>query len=636
MKHLYLIILVALSFNANAQFKIVGYVQESRNMNTIQYDKLTHIVFSFVHPNGEGDLGLISNSTNLRTMVRLAHEHDVKAMCAIGGWNNGDDSPFISLAADSAKRANFISNLTTLVEVFDLDGVDIDWEFPDPGSEARNFELLMEELYAAFNPRGWLVTAAIHTTSGVGVPDGSFDDVDFFNLMAYDMGTPHSDMVDSRRVMDYWIGRGVPKEKLILGVPFYSRPTVYTYLELINIDPANAYSDVYNGAYYNGIPTIQQKTQMAENEGGGIMIWELGHDVQGSLSLLTAIHNEANDLNASPFITITTPQENEIFQIGDSISITAEANDMDGTVDTVIFKVDGLPIDTLTQAPFSTGYSITESGFIEILAEAIDNEGKSSFSQIVTVNVQVPQSHYLSAPHALPGTIQAEDYDIGGMENAYTDTDASNRGGAYRMGEAVDIEENGQGGYSVGFIQDEEWLEYTVSVAEADTFDLGFKVASQGFQGNISLYLNNELLVSGITTVSTGGWYTWENIVVSEVPFPEGEHVLRLFFNSGSFNLDEIRFDRSRNSVGFFESLNESSLVKIYPNPFNDSIRIESTSTSKFTHFKVFNDQGKLVRKGLVENNNVSTLKNLNPGLYTIELLNEVNSHEFLRLRKLR
>src|SRR6185436_9304671 len=81
--------------------------------------------------------------------------------------------------------------------------------------------------------------------------------------------------------------------------------------------------------------------------------------------------------------------------------------------------------------------------------------------------------------HALPGTVQAEDFDNGDASCAYSDTDAANAGGGYRASEQVDMEActDTGGGFNVGWTAAGEWLKYTVSVT-AGTYSLNFRVAS--------------------------------------------------------------------------------------------------------------------------------------------------------------
>jgi GH18 family chitinase len=279
-------------------FKSVGYMPSwSGNVNTIQYGKLTHINYAFVLPNGDGSLRPVENRDKLSSLVSLAHGNNVKVSIAIGGWNNGDDSAFEALAANSGTRTAFVNNVVNFVNQYGLDGVDMDWEYPDPGASATNYSLLMQQLSGALRSRGKLLTAAVVSEGYYvqGVPTEVFGHVDWLNIMAYDGGSPHANYDWSINAVNGWKARGLPASKTVLGVPFYSRPGYYTYSALVGMDPANANRDctTVGGVQqcYNGIPTVKRKTQWALANAGGMMNWELSQDTTGSTSLVTAIYD---------------------------------------------------------------------------------------------------------------------------------------------------------------------------------------------------------------------------------------------------------------------------------------------------------------------------------------------------------
>ena len=87
------------------------------------------------------------------------------------------------------------------------------------------------------------------------------------------------------------------------------------------------------------------------------------------------------------------------------------------------------------------------------------------------------QAPFAGSPIAIPGTIQAENYDNGGDGVSYHDTTAGNTGGKYRTGDNVDIISSGTG-YAVGYIQAGEWLEYTINITTAGTYRIDASVAA--------------------------------------------------------------------------------------------------------------------------------------------------------------
>jgi GH18 family chitinase len=271
-------------------FRVIAYVTSAVVQDAIPYELLTHINYAFLIPNDDGSFAPFSNGWKLKQIVSQAHEADVEVLISVGGW--GWDAQFETLAADPVLRASFVQNLRAFVDEYELDGADIDWEYPDPGQSSLNFLALIEELRLAL-PDKLLTTAVVsYGQTGEGVVSETFQLFDFVNIMAYD-GPDHGTMEQFDAGLDYWHGRGLPAEKMVMGVPFYGRPNEARYRNIVETDPEAAFADSieYNGAiiFYNGIPTIQHKTQIAIERASGIMFWTLEHDAPDELSLLKAI-----------------------------------------------------------------------------------------------------------------------------------------------------------------------------------------------------------------------------------------------------------------------------------------------------------------------------------------------------------
>lgn len=275
-------------------FRVVGYATDGETIvDAITFDKLTHINYAFLTPEADGALNPLLNPWKLDQIVTRAHAQGVRVLISVGGW--GWDTQFETLAADPVARQRFVDGLLAFEREHDLDGIDIDWEYPDRGVSAANFLALMQALRAGL-PADHLLTMAVVALGDLadGVPTETFDLVDFANVMAYDgSSTDHSPLSYAEAALDFWATRGLPPGKTVLGVPFYSRPDEVPYRKLVAIDPAAAQQDqlTVNGIveYYNGIATIQRKTDLAKTRASGIMIWALHHDTTDATSLLTAI-----------------------------------------------------------------------------------------------------------------------------------------------------------------------------------------------------------------------------------------------------------------------------------------------------------------------------------------------------------
>jgi GH18 family chitinase len=105
-------------------------------------------------------------------------------------------------------------------------------------------------------------------------------------------------MEHAKESVAYWVGRGLAKDRAVLGVPFYGygfgeayRKRDYPYAAIVEKYPgAEKVDQVGSTIWYNGIPTIKAKAKYVVDEGlGGVMIWSLDTDVKGERSLLGAI-----------------------------------------------------------------------------------------------------------------------------------------------------------------------------------------------------------------------------------------------------------------------------------------------------------------------------------------------------------
>jgi len=279
-------------------FKVVGYLPSwAGDVTQVQYSKLTHIIYAFLTPTSTGGYSAIDDPSKLSSMVSLAHAAGTKAMISVGGGGGGGG--FAGIVASSANITTFVNNMVSFTNQYNLDGVDIDWEYPSDGTQADNFLTMMQQLATAMHNSGKLLSIAVIGEDGDYVDNGMFSTVDFLNIMAYDDNNfLHSTFELGTQCIAYWLGRGVPISKAILGVPFYghdssksdSDPNDEVDYNTIIADGGNPNLDVSGTIGYNGILTMKSKTSYAMSNAGGVAIWDLSGDVTGSNSLLTAIN----------------------------------------------------------------------------------------------------------------------------------------------------------------------------------------------------------------------------------------------------------------------------------------------------------------------------------------------------------
>jgi GH18 family chitinase len=279
---------------APSAFRIVAYATDGIIESLIPYDKLTHINYSFLTPKDDGTFNPINNGWKLKLIAQNGHAHNVKVLISVGGW--GWDKQFETVAADPTLRSAFVQNMKAFVDEYQLDGADIDWEYPDAGVSAQNFLALIQELHSAM-PDKELTTAVVsHGENGMGILPETFELFSFINVMTYD-GPDHGSMQQFEQGLAFWTARGLPKDKIVMGVPFYGDPDL-PYFKIVAEDPAAAQTDTFDyfgtTFHYNGIPTVQAKTKLAMQQANGIMFWTLDYDAQGELSLVNTIYQTAH------------------------------------------------------------------------------------------------------------------------------------------------------------------------------------------------------------------------------------------------------------------------------------------------------------------------------------------------------
>ncbi len=311
--------IVALSTHAQ---KRVGYMQSWKSQITAdQASKLTHVIYSFatIHPDLDGKLNAIDGNY-LSTMVTIAHAQGAKAILAVGGWfpcsyayqsgacaADGNPEAFNAVSQGWAKT-NFVNNLYNLVVQYDLDGIDMDWEYPSASSQGLYVNLL-SALRTKMNThptKNLELSTAVPASAyrGQHFSSSAFQYLDDIHIMAYDASPRinHSTYAFAASAIDYWQSRGVSSSRLQLGLPFYgwnSSGSSMAYKDIVAAD-ASAPNKVYpnvntcdqsNGYGYNAKKLIEDKVQLALNENiGGVMIWAVDQDHSNPLnSLLNVI-----------------------------------------------------------------------------------------------------------------------------------------------------------------------------------------------------------------------------------------------------------------------------------------------------------------------------------------------------------
>src|SRR5690554_1056789 len=335
MKILYLLLLaVTLAYSLTfSQNYVAGYYPNwllgTLPPQNIKYENLTHVIHAFAWPTSSGSIEMYSGMPSSQ-LIQSVHNAGKKIVLAFGGW--GQSAGFAPMAADSTARANFINNVVQLFHQHGYDGIDLDWEYPSNVTEGKNLTKLVKELRERFyieNPE-WTISMAV----GAGSWSGQYieyqilkDYVEWIGVMTYDFHgswTSHaghnSPLYHPSNCPDgscdsgvkYLINtRQVPKNKVLMGIPFYGREfnasglyqprtgntadlSYNATLTRINSGTWEYYWDDFSRVpyllnnehtkfvTYESPQSIVEKCSYALSNGlKGVMMWALGQDVVG-------------------------------------------------------------------------------------------------------------------------------------------------------------------------------------------------------------------------------------------------------------------------------------------------------------------------------------------------------------------
>lgn len=200
---------------------------------------MTHINFAFGGVNSSHNGVSLWSTDRLKMLVGLKQKNpSLKVLISIGGWGAGGFSP---MAADSLNRLKFAQDCKRVCTQYNLDGIDIDWEFPgnnssgetSPADEKHNYTLLMRDLRKALGDDLLLTMASNYTPENYNFRE-CIQYLDFVNVMCYNMasnpnhhaalyrgGAVSKGYYTSQESVAAHISAGIPRNKLVMGMPFY-------------------------------------------------------------------------------------------------------------------------------------------------------------------------------------------------------------------------------------------------------------------------------------------------------------------------------------------------------------------------------------------------------------------------------
>ena len=191
-------------------------------------------------------------------------------------------------------------------------------------------------------------------------------------------------------------------------------------------------------------------------------------------------------------------------------------------------------------------FALTDAAGVEDLYFVVKQGGFDfDYWYMESAATKIPQEPFKGTASAIPGKIQAEDYDKGGHNKAFYDNDRANQGGAYREDE-VDIVQldstDKSKGYAIGYTEDGEWVEYTVNNQIASEYTVMVNMATASDDVGVQFYIDGEEITDVIKAEKGEDWSHYSTIEAKTKEIPKGEHVLRMQIAGNFVNVDWFKF----------------------------------------------------------------------------------------------
>jgi chitinase len=268
----------------------VGYL--FRRPAKINYHLYTHLCHAFLTADGEGNVDT-KRGVPSRAVTDEAHKAGVKVILSLGGW--GWDRQFASIVSKPEAEDRYAKAVMAIIDTFDYDGIDFDWEYPDTKEEVVGFERLarrfrneLDELSRKKQRPMVLTMAASSNAETLRWLNNEIlvETLDWVNVMTYDFagpwtpyaghnsplfasskqpaGKPHSTELSMKYLVEE---RGIPANKLAVGIPLYGRgfSVAEPYASTKNVPPTRSRA---GGGNYSNIEKLRKEgwTRRWDNE----------------------------------------------------------------------------------------------------------------------------------------------------------------------------------------------------------------------------------------------------------------------------------------------------------------------------------------------------------------------------------
>ena len=259
-----------------------------------------------------------------------------------------------------------------------------------------------------------------------------------------------------------------------------------------------------------------------------------------------AINAKSPLMNVGEYAYITASAN--MVEINTEATIKAKAYSENDSISEILIYVYDSLLSKSTESSLELNWTPTLAGSYIFTLKVLNSADSIIFEKSCMLKAYEPSTPFRDEPIALPGVLEAEDFDNGENGVAYSDTDENNEGGQYRTDSGVDIDGNAEDGYVVGWTSAGEWLEYTVKVEEEQLMVWSARVAAGLNGASFRVYMGNIDITGKVVVPQTASnsWSVYTEVKGrTKVAMPVGTYKLRLVIESPYGNIDKITFETS-------------------------------------------------------------------------------------------
>ena len=281
---------------------LANYSMAKYNLDNLKY--IDRLYYFSVCPNEKGELEIPEKDVANIKLIKSRLSGSQSLYLVVGGWTQSQNIP--RMAASKTLRKAFIKKVARFCKTNGLQGVDLDWEDFPAEVNKEDFEMLVEDFSKMLRSQGLGFTIALGVSDKkIRMAVNALPYVDEINIMSYgkfDGAGNQAPMELFQNWLLNYLKASVPKEKLIVGVPFYGKRlansndtsrVAVSFAEIVRTTHPAHSSNWFGNYSYNGLQLIGEKTNFLHKTGyKGIMAWELSMDlpVTSDSSLLRAIY----------------------------------------------------------------------------------------------------------------------------------------------------------------------------------------------------------------------------------------------------------------------------------------------------------------------------------------------------------